>query len=52
MSELLNDPAALDALNQLFSDLIALADFEAQLPRLRPDVKTLPLGALHLGGLG
>jgi hypothetical protein len=31
MYEPLNDPASIEAVNQFFNDLIAVADFEAQL---------------------
>lgn len=39
MYEPLNDPAAIEAVNQFFNDLIAVADFEARLPLLRPQVE-------------
>jgi hypothetical protein len=51
MYEPLNDPAAIDAVNQFFNDLIAVADFEARLPLLRPQVEDFRFEALTHAGM-
>lgn len=51
MYEPLTDPAAIEAANQFFDDLIALADFKAQLPLLRPQVEAFRVEALTYAGM-
>lgn len=51
MYEPLNDPADIDAVNRFFNDLIALADFEARLPLLRPEVEDIRFEALTHAGM-
>jgi hypothetical protein len=51
MYEPLNDPAAIEAVNQFFNDLIAVADFEAQLPLLRPQVEDFRFEVLNHAGM-
>lgn len=46
MYEPLNDPAAIDAVNPFFNDLIAVADVEARLPLRRPPVDDCRFEAL------
>jgi len=49
--EPLTDPVAIASANQFFNDLIALADFDAQLPLLRPQVEDFRFEALTHAGM-
>lgn len=51
MYEPLTDPAAKAAANQYFDDLIALADPDAALPLLRPQVEDFRFEALNHAGM-
>lgn len=51
MYEPLNDPAAIEAVNQFFNDLIAVADFEARLPLLRLQVEDVRFEVLTHAGM-
>lgn len=51
MYEPLKDPAAIAAANLYFDDLIALADPEAALPHLRPQVEDFRFEALNRAGM-
>ena len=51
MYERLNDPVAIDAVNQFFNDLISVADSGQQLPHLRPQVEDFRFEALTHSGM-
>lgn len=51
MYEPLNDPADIEKVNQFFNDLIAVADFEARLPLLRPEVEDFRFEAMTHAGM-
>lgn len=51
MHKPLNGPVAIEAANQYFDDLIALADPDAALPLLRPQVEAFRFEALNHSGL-
>lgn len=51
MFEPLQDPAAIEAVNQFFNDLVAVADFDEQLPQLRPQVEDFRFEALTHAGM-
>jgi hypothetical protein len=51
MYEPLNDPAAIDAVNLFFDDLIEAADSAQRLPHLRPQVEDYRFEALNHAGM-
>lgn len=51
MYQPLKVPTAIDAVNQFFNDLVALADGDEQLPHLRPQVEDYRFEALTHAGM-